>query len=221
MNNRLISTRGRDVNTIDEAIQSGLAKDGGLYVPQQFPQYSFMIDTDSQTVINKWQEYWNNTKNEATALGKNCAVAAQWFLTQFANIPEPNHSNISLNHAFLGLVWPSFIPSPASLPGRIMSNAKFYLDARNHPEIANYYSKLFLQGCLLASSTAFMASSTNISSNNSTATNGVLAVTAGVSSYVFFKSWNFLSAQKIAEETKKAGITPGEALMTVGQAVSN
>ena len=40
MNNKMISTRGKDSASIDEAILSGLAKDGGLYVPEIFPQYS-------------------------------------------------------------------------------------------------------------------------------------------------------------------------------------
>jgi threonine synthase len=33
------STRGKDIASIDEAIRSGLAKDGGLYVPEQFPPF--------------------------------------------------------------------------------------------------------------------------------------------------------------------------------------
>lgn len=40
MNNRIISTRGGDNATIEEAIMQGLAKDGGLYIPQIFPEYS-------------------------------------------------------------------------------------------------------------------------------------------------------------------------------------
>lgn len=35
----IISTRGHEVVSIDQAIIAGLAPDGGLYVPQQFPHY--------------------------------------------------------------------------------------------------------------------------------------------------------------------------------------
>ena len=34
---KYISTRGHDLINFDQAIQSGLAPDGGLYVPQTFP----------------------------------------------------------------------------------------------------------------------------------------------------------------------------------------
>lgn len=34
-----ISTRGQDRVSIDEALQRGLARDGGLYVPEHFPQF--------------------------------------------------------------------------------------------------------------------------------------------------------------------------------------
>lgn len=40
MNTRMRSTRGQSHVSIDEAIRSGLAKDGGLYVPIEFPDYS-------------------------------------------------------------------------------------------------------------------------------------------------------------------------------------
>ena len=49
MRNKLVSTRGKDNASIDEAIQLGLARDGGLYVPKQFPKYSikkFYSDED-------------------------------------------------------------------------------------------------------------------------------------------------------------------------------
>lgn len=39
MKNKMISTRGQDIASIDEAILRGLAKDGGLYVPEKFPKY--------------------------------------------------------------------------------------------------------------------------------------------------------------------------------------
>ena len=55
MNNKMRSTRKNDHATIDEAILCGLARDGGLYVPEQFPKisveefydYSDLIDFSS------------------------------------------------------------------------------------------------------------------------------------------------------------------------------
>ncbi len=40
MKSKMISTRGGDVASIDEAILLGLARDGGLFVPETFPSYS-------------------------------------------------------------------------------------------------------------------------------------------------------------------------------------
>ncbi|KTD61283.1 threonine synthase [Legionella shakespearei] len=40
MKSKLISTRVQDSASIDEAIRLGLARDGGLYVPEGFPQYA-------------------------------------------------------------------------------------------------------------------------------------------------------------------------------------
>ncbi|HAU0572722.1 TPA: threonine synthase, partial [Legionella pneumophila] len=46
---RIKSTRGQCVSTIDEAILSGLAGDGGLFVPDRFPNLT----------IKKFYEYGN------------------------------------------------------------------------------------------------------------------------------------------------------------------
>ncbi|WP_298622597.1 threonine synthase [uncultured Legionella sp.] len=40
MKNKWRSTRGMDVAQLDDAILAGLARDGGLYVPEQFPELS-------------------------------------------------------------------------------------------------------------------------------------------------------------------------------------
>lgn len=162
--------------------------------------YSFNIEANPEDLVKKWTDYWNNTKAGASALGDNCAVATQWFLSEFANIPQPDLSNISTNHFILGTVWPSFIPCPFWLPGRVMSNAQFYLEARNHPEIASHYSKLFLYTSILLAALTLAASINNIASASSTSEYGLLGIVSSYSSYVFFKSMNLLSAKKIADK---------------------
>ena len=164
-------------------------------------KYSFNIDANPNEIVTKWNNYWKGTKGEL--LGNNCAVATQWFLSEFADVPQPNISNISVNHVMFGTLWPSLIPCPVLLPGRVMSNAKFYLDARNHPEIVGHYSKLFLYSSITIAAIALTAAARNIASTNPASQNGLFGIISGVSSYVFFKSINLLSAKKIAEEVEE------------------
>ncbi|HVT62942.1 MAG TPA: hypothetical protein VHD33_05590, partial [Legionellaceae bacterium] len=128
------------------------------YIKQASSTYSFDIDANPDEITKRWKKYWSDTEKEASILGKNCAVAAQWFLTEFAGIPQPNLSNVSWNHLALGIIWPSFIHCPVSLPGRIMSNAKFHITARINPEIANQYTHLFLYTSMALAIFMFAAS---------------------------------------------------------------
>ena len=114
------------------------------YIDWASSKYSFDINADPDKITKSWNKYWNDTENEAGIFSNNCAVAAQWFLTEFAGIPKPNLSNVSWNHLALGIIWPSFIPSPVTLPGRIFSNAKFHIDSKINPKAANQYGYLFL-----------------------------------------------------------------------------
>ncbi|WP_010597287.1 hypothetical protein [Rickettsiella massiliensis] len=86
--------------------------------------YSFDIQADPFAIVEDWKTYYNETKEEAWILGKNCAVATQHFLTKFAEVPEPEKYQLSFNYLTLGLFWLNIIPCPVMLPGRIMDNAK-------------------------------------------------------------------------------------------------
>lgn len=70
--------------------------------------YSFDIEADPQQITDSWRAYYFSTNKEASVLGDNCAVAAQWFLSEFANIPKPNLRNLSVNHLALGILCLAF-----------------------------------------------------------------------------------------------------------------
>ena len=172
--------------------------------------YSFDIDANPDEITEEWIKYWSKTESEASILGDNCGVAAQWFLSEFAGIPKPNLSNVSWNHFILGIIWPSFIPCPVTLPGRIMSNAKFYIEARNNPEIANQYTRLFLYTSMALATFMLAASIFAIAVAATILTGGIAAIAiAGctavgiASTYGFFKAHNILSAKDISDKMKK------------------
>lgn len=172
--------------------------------------YSFDITADPDEITRSWKKYWSDTWNIASPLGENCAVATQWFLTKFAGIPQPDSTNVSWNHLALGIIWPSFIPCPVTLPGRIMSNAKFHIEARNHPEIANQYSTLVLYTSMAVAALLIAASIFALGVAVTVLSGGIAAVAiAGcvavgiASSYGFFKAHTIVSAQKIGGELSK------------------
>ena len=177
--------------------------------------YSFDIDANPDDITKSWRKYWTETESEANILGKNCAVAAQWFLTEFAGIPEPDISNVSWNHLALGVVWPSFIPCPLTLPGRVMSNAQFYIEAKNNPEAANKYSQLFLYASMALATLAIATSVAAVIVAATILTGGIAAaviapaIVIGVAStYGFFKAHNVLAAKNITNDMKKAEEPP-------------
>ena len=172
-------------------------------------EYSFDIEADPDDIINSWRNYWFNTRDKANILGNNCAVASQWFLKEYAKIPQPNLSNVSCNHLALGVFWPSFIPCPITLPGRIMDNAKFHVQAKTQPKIASQYSCLFLCTSMAVAALIFAASIyamilalTILNIGIAFTIVGCTAVTFA-SSYGFFSAYNILSAINISAETKK------------------
>lgn len=94
--------------------------------------YSFDIEVDDPNeLIRAWYNYFGETRDKAFIFSENCATAVQRFLTHFANIPKTNSSdpdNVSWNHFAFGIMWPSFIPCPMTLPGRVMDNVKFHIE---------------------------------------------------------------------------------------------
>jgi hypothetical protein len=177
------------------------------YIEQASSTYSFDIEADPDEITSRWKKYWSETYYEALIFYKNCAVATQWFLTEFASIPKPNLSNMSWNHLFFGIFWPSFIPCPVTLPGRIMSNAKFYVEARTNPEIANQYSDLFLYKSMALATLMFSTSVFALAAAATILSGGLaaLAITGcavvGIAStHGFFKAYNIMSAKNIAND---------------------
>ncbi len=169
-------------------------------------KYSFMIEANPYTILDRWAEYWNGTRETASVLKTNCAVAAQWFLTEFARIPKPNLSNISLNYLTLGIPWPSFIPCPVMLPGRVLSNAKFHIEIRDHPKLAQQYSDLYLHVAMAATALTVAASALGIYVALTMLTGGLAAVAiAGcvvlglANFYGFFSAYNRRSAKRLTE----------------------
>lgn len=180
------------------------------YIEQASSAYSFDIEADPYKITKRWKKYWRDTWVDASILGKNCAVAAQWFLTEFAGVPKPSLPNVSWNHLVFGIVWPSFLPCPATLPGRIMSNAKFNIKARDNPEIANKYSHLFLYTSMSFATLVFTASIFSLAVAATILSGGIatLAISGctavGIAStYAFFKANNILSAKKISNNPKE------------------
>ena len=108
------------------------------------------------------------------------------------------------------MVWPSFIPCPVTLPGRVMSNAKFHLDAKKQPHAMSDDFRLLLYVSLALTALVFSASVFALAVAAAVLSGGVAAfaimgcVVAGMgSSYGFFKAYNSLSAQKVHNELKK------------------
>ena len=176
------------------------------FIAQASSVYSFDIDASPAEIINEWTAYWRDTHDEMSMIGNNCAVSTQWFLTKFAAIPEPDLSNVSFNHFFLGVVWPSFIPCPVTLPGRVMANARFHIEAREHPENAERYSRLFLYSSIALAIVVFSTSlfalllAAEVLKGAIAVVSIVTCVTTSMlSTYGFFCAVNLLSAKHIAE----------------------
>lgn len=174
---------------------------------------SFEINADPQEICNEWKAYWSNTQHNASCLGSNCAVATQWFLTRFANIPEPSILNLSGNRLVFGIVWPSFIPCPVTLPGRIMSNAMFHIETRD-PKVKQYST--LLNSILMATAVLTVAASAvgiyvalNVLSGGllALATTGCV-LTGLVSTSGFFKAYNKLSAKRVATQNNSESVNP-------------
>ncbi|BBB15121.1 NADH:flavin oxidoreductase/NADH oxidase [Candidatus Rickettsiella viridis] len=130
------------------------------YITKASSVYSFDITADPRDITESWINYWLDTEENASVLGDNCAVATQWFLSKFAGIPQPDSSNFSLNYLGFGVVWPSFIPCFVTLPGRILSNAKFHVEAKNNPEMTVKYNRLLESTYKALAVLAFAVSST-------------------------------------------------------------
>ena len=168
--------------------------------------FSFDINACPKEIAEAWYSHWKKTESGAGILSHNCAVSAQWFLTTFAHIPKPSVSNVSFNHLALGILWPSFMPCPVTLPGRVMSNAKFHVNAHLHPERANKQTTLLLCSRMLLAASILSAAIFSLVVAAAVLTNAILSaliimacvVTGLASTQRFFKAYNTLSAKYTA-----------------------
>ncbi|MDF1757291.1 MAG: hypothetical protein P1U74_03225 [Legionellaceae bacterium] len=94
--------------------------------------YTFTLEADPMEIVLAWNQYHEQTKDDAFIFGDNCAVASQWFLEKYANIPHPKcwSAPFGINQLMYYLHTPSFIPAFALIPKRVFDNAKFHLEAR-------------------------------------------------------------------------------------------
>lgn len=179
--------------------------------------YSFDIEADPTKITQEWLKYYKETKKNESVFGENCSVAAQWFLTKFAGVPKPSMSNVSWNYLSVGIFWPSFIPCPVTLPGRIMSNAKFHINAHSNPELVNQYGNLLLYTSLslavmlFAGSVFGLAVAATILSGGIAAVAILAAAAVGIgSTYAFFKVHNQISAKNLYEKPSKKSMDSDE-----------
>lgn len=96
--------------------------------------FTFEIDADPTSIITKWNTYYFESKHQSGLFYYNCADATQWFLHEFANIPNPSFLTlpISTNLLTMGIFIPSFLPTGITLPGRVMDNAKFHIKKNDY-----------------------------------------------------------------------------------------
>ncbi len=167
------------------------------------------IDADPNKIVKEWKAYWEKTKDSSSILGNNCAVAAQWFLTEFAKIPAPNLSNYSANHLAMGIVWPSYIPCPITLPGRVMSNTEFYTEVKGYNSLTIEYSDLYYRTIMALAALTFTTSVVALTLAAIILSGGIaglaiagFSMTGFASSHVFFESNARLTAKKMALNSK-------------------
>ena len=178
-------------------------------ISQASSKYTFRIDANPNEISSRWIERYEKTLSKANLLTQNCADAAQWFLHQFANIPHPKafSSPVSLNHLTLGLFLPSFIPIGIMLPGRIMDNAKFYVEARKNRTLINQYSSLRLAvttaiavlavaSCLAG----IIMASIFLSGGLCMLAVGGAAIAGAISSYGLFSTTNTIAAKEFLKK---------------------
>lgn len=168
--------------------------------------YSFVIEADPLEIVAQWQKYWKATTPDASVMANNCAVSTQWFLNRFAGIPNPSLSNLSVNHLAFGILWPSFIPCPITLPGRIMSNVKFHVEASDSPKTTTFAMRLFVYTSLALATLTFAASVFALSVAATVLTSGLAgfavagcSLLAATSAYSFFKAYNAVSATLVSK----------------------
>lgn len=105
--------------------------------------YSFNIEADPADIVRQWEQYFYRTNPTASLLGNNCAVAAQWFLSNFAGVETPHFWNAPFSNDLIvasrskpavAVYLPSVLPIPVTVPKRIFEHAKFQKEIQKAPQ---------------------------------------------------------------------------------------
>ncbi|GGI88288.1 hypothetical protein [Legionella impletisoli] len=165
--------------------------------------YSFSIEANPKEIIDGWYQYcYRKVYPELTK--NNCADATQWFLKKFANIPDPRafSAPFSLNYFCLGFFVPSILPIGITLPGRVMDNAKFHIEARKTRSVLARYQTLLFYSLIgvallvsLSSLVGLVLAASLLSSGLAAITISTCTVAGGLSTYGLFKTMNALAAK--------------------------
>lgn len=184
------------------------AEDARAQIDLASSRYSFDIKENIETVADWWSaQTWHHSYH---IIKNNCGDVTQRFLERFACIQAPHRlkAPLSINYFFLGLFIPSFLPIGVTLSGRIMDHAKFYIEARKHPEIANQYSewvlKLVITVSLLFAVSSFVgiaAAAIYLSTNLVPTATAILLGSASTAS--FFNTTNMLAKIHYIKSTNR------------------
>ena len=161
--------------------------------------------------INEILDWWDR-RGLHSIIHNNCGDITQEFLERFANIPAPHAlaAPFSINYFSLGICLPSFLPIGITLPGRIMDNAKFYIEARNNPEMIQQYSAWALKLTMAVSIVLMVLSIIGIEAAAALLSGSIVMpavvtclVVGTVSSIGFFKSANKLAMIRESKEEEE------------------
>ena len=190
---------------------------GSKYQEEASSTFSFEIEEDPKEIIKAWRDYQRKTLPDACISSYNCADAGQWFLNKYAHVPNPRPfaPPYTVNHVIMGIFLPSYMPIGITLPGRIMDNAKFHINARKIPDHAPRFSDLSLKIGIAVAAFAIAACIAGIIAASIFLTGGLSAlvitscvVAGALSTNGLFKPANVLAARNIAKDVKNPGNYP-------------
>lgn len=174
--------------------------------------YSFIIQACPNEIIENWKQYHSSTKEDAFIFGYNCAMAAQWFLSKYAQIPTPKNLSapFQLHQVYYYVHWPSFFPAFALIPHKVFHNAKFHLEARNRSEVKESYLQINRRMAISAlvsfcSLTGIILASKYLSKSLNTLIIPTLGLATINQSLLLFKDLNLYAEKTIVEGKKYAG----------------
>jgi len=117
-----------------------LTKLGPLYAAQ----FTFTINAHPCAIVREWRQWQKENLPNASPCYHNCADAVEWFVERFADVKKSSFTQppFSVNHLCCGIPWLSILPFPVTLPGRVMSNIKAQITAREEEKTGKKLSAL-------------------------------------------------------------------------------